>query len=277
MRSSWSTLPHQLRIAGIALLAAWVTVLSWSVLTAGFARVGIPLLMIGVVLSGGGALARWARLPAAAIVAAQVVLGALLVLGTTTGSPLPTPANVDAFLLALDGALESSRSYAAPVQLGVPPVHPLLLIGGTLIVILVDVIACTLRRAPVAGLVLLAAYTLPVAVTGETVSWWLFAAIAALFLTLVFLQHSDHVTSWGRSPDADRSSFSVRTGAIGNTAVALGAAAIALAVVVPAAVPTMSMSVFDGNGPGTREVEVQDPMVDLRRDLSRGQDIRCCG
>ena len=271
--SSWSTLPHQLRIAGIALLAAWVTVLSWSVLTAGFARVGIPLLMIGVVLSGGGALARWARLPAAAIVATQVVLGALLVLGTTTGSPLPTPGNVDAFLLALDGALESSRSYAAPVQLGVPPVHPLLLIGGTLIVLLVDVIACTLRRAPVAGLVLLAAYTLPVAVTGEAVSWWLFAAIAALFLTLVFLQHSDHVTSWGRSPEADRSSFSVRTGAIGNTAVALGAAAIALAVVVPAAVPTMSMSVFDGNGPGTREVEVQDPMVDLRRDLSRGQDI----
>mgnify|MGYP005990493543 CR=1 FL=1 len=273
MRSSWSTLPHQLRIAGIALLAAWVTVLSWSVLTAGFARVGIPLLMIGVVLSGGGALARWARLPAAVIVAAQVVLGALLVLGTTTGSPLPTPGNVDAFLLALDGALESSRSYAAPVQLGVPPVHPLLLIGGTLIVVLVDVIACTLRRAPVAGLVLLAAYTLPVAVTVEAVSWWLFAAIAALFLTLVFLQHSDHVTSWGRSPEADRSSFSVRTGAIGNTAVALGAAAIALAVVVPAAVPTMSMSVFDGNGPGTREVEVQDPMVDLRRDLSRGQDI----
>lgn len=271
--SSWSTLPHQLRIAGIALLAAWVTVLSWSVLTAGFARVGIPLLMIGVVLSGGGALARWARLPAAAIVATQAVLGALLVLGTTTGSPLPTPGNVDAFLLALDGALESSRSYAAPVQLGVPPVHPLLLIGGTLIVLLVDVIACTLRRAPVAGLVLLAAYTLPVAVTGEAVSWWLFAAIAALFLTLVFLQHSDHVTSWGRSPEADRSSFSVRTGAIGNTAVALGAAAIALAVVVPAAVPTMSMSVFDGNGPGTREVEVQDPMVDLRRDLSRGQDI----
>lgn len=271
--SSWSTLPHQLRIAGIALLAAWVTVLSWSVLTAGFARVGIPLLMIGVVLSGGGALARWARLPAAAIVAAQVVLGALLVLGTTTGSPLPTPGNVDAFLLALDGALESSRSYAAPVQLGVPPVHPLLLIGGTLIVLLVDVIACTLRRAPVAGLVLLAAYTLPVSVTGEAVSWWLFAAIAALFLTLVFLQHSDHVTSWGRSPEADRSSFSVRTGAIGNTAAALGAAAIALAVVVPAGVPTMSMSVFDGNGPGTREVEVQDPMVDLRRDLSRGQDI----
>ena len=273
MKASWSTLPQQLRVSGIALLAAWATVLSWRVLSEGFAEVGFPLLFIGVVVVGLGALARWSRFPVAAIVAVQLVLGALLVLGTTTGSPIPTPSNVDEFLAALDDALASARNYAAPVRLGVPPVHPLLLIGGTLVVILMDVIACTLRRAAVAGLVLLAAYTLPVAVTGEAVSWWLFIVIAGLYLTLVFLQHSDHVTSWGRSPDGERGSFSVRTGAIGNTALALGATAIALAVVVPAAVPTMSMSVFDGNGPGTREVEVKDPMVDLRRDLRRGEDI----
>jgi transglutaminase-like putative cysteine protease len=273
MRASWSNLPQQLRLAGIAMLAAWTTVLSWRVLTEGFAEVGFPLLFIGVVVGGAGALARWSRFPIAAIVTGQVVLGGLLVLGTTTGSPIPTPDNVDEFLAAIDAALESSRNYAAPVQAGVPPVHPLLLIGGTLVVVLVDVIACTLRRAPVAGLVLLTAYTLPVAVTGEAVSWWLFCVIAGLFLTLVFLQHSDHVTSWGRAPDGETGAFSVRTGAIGNTAIALGTAAIALAVVVPAAVPTMSVSVFDGNGPGTREVEVKDPMVDLRRDLSRGEDI----
>nr|WP_300045360.1 DUF3488 and transglutaminase-like domain-containing protein [uncultured Nocardioides sp.] len=273
MRASWSTLPHQLRIAGIALLASWTTVLSWRVLTEGFGEVAIPLLLIGVVLAGGGALARWSRLPGLAIVAGQLVLGGLLVLGTTTGSPIPTPSNVDTFMAALSDALETSRSYAAPVQSGVPPVHPLLLIGGTLVVLLVDLIACTMRRAPVAGLVLLAAYTLPVAVTGDAVSWWLFAVIAGLFLTLVFIQHSDHVTNWGRAPDGEKGSFSVRTGAIGNTALALGATAIALAVVVPVAVPTMSMSVFEGNGPGSREVEVQDPMVDLRRDLRRGEDI----
>lgn len=273
MKSSWSNLPHQLRVSGIALLAAWTTVLSWRGLTEGFPRVSIPLLFIGVVVAGLGAVARWSRLPVAAVVAGQLVLGALLVLGTTTGSPIPTPGNVDEFMASLRDALETSRSYAAPVEIGVPPVHPLLLIGGTLVVILMDVIACTLRRAPVAGLVLLAAYTLPVAVTGEAVSWWLFAVIAGLFLTLVFHQHSDHVTSWGRAADGDKGSFSVRTGAIGNTAIALGATAIALAVVVPAAVPTMSMSVFDGNGPGTREVEVKDPMIDLRRDLRRGEDI----
>lgn len=273
MTASWANLPQQLRLAGIALLASWATVLSWRVLTDGFSQVGIPLLFIGVVVAGLGAVARWSRLPLAAVIAGQLVLGGLLVLATTTGSPLPTPSNVDAFKAALDAALESSRSYAAPVRLGVPPVHPLLLVGGTLVVILVDVIACSLRRAPVAGLVLLAAYTLPVAVTGDAVSWWLFAIVSGLFLVLVFLQHSDHVTSWGRAADGEKGSFSVRTGAIGNTAIALGTAAIALAIVVPAAVPTMSMSVFDGNGPGTREVEVKDPMIDLRRDLSRGEDI----
>src|SRR5687767_13385642 len=152
VRGSWSNLPQQLRVAGIAMLAAWITVLSWRVLTANFAEVGMPLLFIGVVLAGLGALARWSRIHSAAIVAGQVVVGALLVLGTTTGSPLPTPDNVDAFMAALDAALESSRHYAAAVQAGVPPVHPLLLIGGTLVIVLVDVIACTLRRAPVAGL-----------------------------------------------------------------------------------------------------------------------------
>ncbi|MDT0185487.1 DUF3488 and transglutaminase-like domain-containing protein [Microbacterium sp. ARD31] len=273
MRASWSSLPHQLRVAGLALLAAWATVLSWRVLTEGFAEVGFPLLFIGLVLAGGGAVARWSRLPVLAILAGQLVVGGLLVLGTITGSPLPTPDNVDELLAALRDALETSRQYAAPVQAGVPPVHPLLLVGGTLVVVLVDFVACSLRRAPVAGLVLLAAYTLPVAVTGDAVSWWLFVAIAGLFLTLVFIQHSDHVTSWGRAPDGEKGSFSVRTGAIGNTALALGSAAIALAVVVPAAVPTMQMTVFDGNGPGTREVEVKDPMVDLRRDLRRGEDI----
>jgi transglutaminase-like putative cysteine protease len=255
------------------MLAAWTTVLSWRVLTEGFAEVGFPLLFIGVVVAGGGALARWTRLPALAILAGQLVLGALLVLGTTTGSPVPTPDNVDELLAALRDALHTARHYAAPVQAGVPPVHPLLLIGGTLVVVLVDFVACTLRRAPVAGLVLLAAYTLPVAVTGDAVSWWLFVVIAGLFLTLVFIQHSDHVTSWGRAPDGEKGSFSVRTGAIGNTALALGAASIALAVVLPAAVPTMRMTVFDGNGPGTREVEVKDPTLDLERNLSRGEDV----
>ena len=36
MSTPWSTLPHQLRMAGIAVLAGWTIVLSWRVLTEGF-------------------------------------------------------------------------------------------------------------------------------------------------------------------------------------------------------------------------------------------------
>ena len=38
-------------------------------------------------------------------------------------------------------------------------------------------------------------------------------------------------------------------------------------------VPTLDITLFDGNGPGARKIEVLDPMVDLRRDLTRGDDI----
>ena len=65
-------------------------------------RSAIPLLFIGVVLAGAGALARWSRLPALAIVAGQLVLGGLLVLGTTTGlAASRRPSNVDTFMAAL--------------------------------------------------------------------------------------------------------------------------------------------------------------------------------
>lgn len=266
-------LPHQLRVAVLALLAGWFTMLSWGVLTEDFAEVWVPLLLIGLVLGVGGALARWRRLSTALIVAGQVLVGALLVLGTTTGSLLPTPTTLEAFATAVSQAVESSRAYSAPVDAGVPPVHPLLLIGGVLVLLMVDFLACTLRWAPVAGLVLLAAYTLPVTVTGIAAPWWLFAVTAGLFLGMLFLQHSDHLASWGRSPAGEPGGFSVRTGAIGNTALALGSAAIALAVLVPMAVPTLEMSLFDGAGPGSREVQVKDPMVDLRRDLQRGEDV----
>ncbi len=273
MRAKWSTLPHQLRTSGITLLLSWTTVLAWSGLTDDFAEVSAPLLFIGLVVVGFGAVSRWGRLPAWVIIGSQIVIGSLLVLSTTTGSLIPSPANVDALVVALQDAVTTAQAFAAPIQSGVPSVHPLLLGGGAIIVILVDVITCTWRKAPIAGLVLLASYTIPVAVTGNGVSWWLFMAISALFLALLYIQHADHVAHWGRVPDAGNSSASIETGAIGNTAIALGSVAIVLAVIVPAAVPTMSVALFEGNGRGSREVRVNDPMVDLRRDLSRGEDV----
>ena len=128
MRASWSTLPHQLRIAGIALLAAWTTVLSWRVLTEDFGEVahpaaphrGRPRPVRAPWRAGAGS--RGSRSSPASSCSA-----ALLVLGTTTGSPIPTPSNVDTFMAALSrrardvAQLRRARAVRRPAGAPVAP------------------------------------------------------------------------------------------------------------------------------------------------------------
>ena len=100
--------------------------------------------------------------------------------------------------------------------------------------------------------------------------------ISAGFLAMLFVAHEEQVTRWGREVDdetADPTGFGVRTGAVRGSALTIGATATAMALALPLLVPTLDVTLFDGAGPGQREIEVADPMVDLRRDLSRGQDI----
>ena len=273
MTSDWGSLARHLRVAVLAATAGWVTLMSWRVLVVDYGKVAVPLVFVAVLVAGLGATARWRRWPMAVVVPLQAVLAVLFVTWVTTGSALPTPSNAGAMLAALEEAVASSRAYAAPVPLEAAPVHPLLLVGGAGVLVMMDLLVGTLRRAPASGLVLLTAYTVPVTVTGVGVSWWIFVIAAVLFLATVFVQHGDQLAAWGRSPEEDSSAFSVRTGAVASTATALGAAAIALGLVASVVVPTMKMALFEGPGPGTREVEVKNPVVDMRRDLSRGEDI----
>ncbi|WP_457205417.1 transglutaminase family protein [Nocardioides sp. P5_C9_2] len=264
---------------GLAALCAgttWFTLLSWRILTSDAASVTMPLFLLAIALAVGGATARTMRVPAAVIVLSQVAFSAVWLLFVVTSSVLPTGAALASFGDALSAGLESARLYEAPVPPNVPPVHALLLVGGTLTLLATDFLACTLRRVPLAGLVLLAAYSVPVSVTGEGPSWWTFVLISAGFLSMMFIAHEDQVTRWGREvgdEDADPTGFGARTGAVRGSAVTIGATATAMAIALPVLIPTLDVALFDGNGPGKREIEVADPMVDLRRDLSRGQDI----
>ena len=62
----------------------------------------------------------------------------------------------------------------------------------------VDVLACWLRRVPLAGLPLLAVYCVPISLLGDGVSWVVFLLAAAGFLLMMFLHESAHITRWGR-------------------------------------------------------------------------------
>jgi len=272
---------YTLGLAAVAAATAWFTLLSWRTFTSEAAKVTIPLFFIGALIAGIGGAARWLRLPSAVAVVVQIVVGAMCVLGSITGSVAPTPATISEFVTAFEDALASAQAYMAPIPSGVPPITVILLTGGVLTLIVIDLLAGALRRIPLAGLALLTVYSVPVSITGNGVSWLTFIAMSVGFLSMLYLVHAEQVARWGRGmggetggeDDADPSAFGVRTGAVRGSAIAIGATATTMALALPILVPTLNVTLFEGSGPGKRQIEVEDPMVDLRRDLSRGVDI----
>ncbi len=266
-----------LTLAGVAAGTTWVTLLSWRSLSVNSAEFTTPLFFIGALIAVIGALSRSVRLPALVILVAQLVVASICVLGTVTGSMAPTPANFAEFTTAFSDGLGSARLYVAPIPVGVPSITAILVTCGAATLVAVDLLAGTLKRIPLAGLVLLTSYSVPVAITGIGLSWWEFIVVAAGFLGLLYLAHGEQVSRWGRGmsdeEDPDPSGFGVRTGAIRGSALAIGATATTLALAVPILIPTLDVTLFDGSGPGERKIEVSDPMVDLRRDLTLGKDI----
>lgn len=269
-----------LLFAAVAAATTWVSMLSWrgfAVDSAGYLR---PLLVLAGVVAGTGAVARWYRLPGAVVLAAQVLVAVPIGCWLLTGSPLPVGAGYAELQQVFHDASSSANRYAPPVPNQVPPIDPLLVAGGLGCLLLVDLLACTLRRVPLAGLPLLAVYSIPVSMLETGLAWWVFAASAAGFLALLFLHESEQVARWGRPLGSDPTlsdpdAFTVRTGAARASAGAIGGVATALAIVVPLAIPTLDVHLFDigpGSG-GSDEINLQNPMVDLRRDLQRDRDV----
>lgn len=256
----------------------WVALLAW----AGFmelpGRWMAPMIALGATLVATGALARWWRAPSSVVVAAQLgvsFVGASLVI---TGSPLPLGSAWDRLVEEFQDAVDSANKFAPPVPDDVPGVDPILLVGGLAMMLLVDVLACTLRRVPLAGLPLLTIFSVPLSTLGSGPSWWVFVLTAAGFLTMLFIHEDEQVSRWGRSLDretgGDVEAFGVRTGAVRANAGAIGGVVTALAIVAPVLIPTLDINALDigpGSG-GSGDINIENPMVDLRRDLVRGED-----
>jgi hypothetical protein len=267
-------------LAAVAAATTWAAMLSWR----GFSRVPGeylgPLFVLALVVAATGTFARWSRWPAVAVVGSQLLVSGMVFSTMLSGSPVPLGGAWTRMVEVFSAASTSAERYAAPVPAHVAGVHPLVIAGGLACLLLVDLLACTLRRAPLAGLPLLTIYSVPVGMIGGGVTWWIFVLTAAGFLGLLFLQESEQVARWGRPLGvdpavADPSAFGVTTGAVRHTAGTVGTLATALAVVVPLLVPTLSLHWFDfGAGPGgDSDIVIENPMTDLRRDLARGVDL----
>lgn len=270
--------PAALALAAISAGTTWLAFFSWRGFTEQSTRFLAPLLVLALVIAVSGAALRWARLAGPLVVLVQVLLSGALASTMLSGSPIPVGQAWVRLVESLEGAVTSAQEYASPVPLGVDGVHPILVLGGLVCLLLVDLLACTLRRVPLAGLALLTVYSVPVSLLAGGVSWVVFGLTAAGFLAMLFLQVDEQLARWGRPLGSDEASdptgFGVRTGAIRASAGGVGALATALAIFVPLLIPTMNLNLLGGGtGDGDGDIVIQNPMADLRRDLTRGDDI----
>ena len=269
----------------LAALTTWVALWSW----AGFAERAsgflVPALGGCLLVAATGMLLRSARAVAPLVLLGQVAVVLLWfthrwAADAALGGWLPTPASVEQIGRVLAAGVRAAQIHAAPVPDTAPQIHPLLVVAAVATALIVDLVACGLRRVPVAGLPLLAVYTAPVSILPAGVPWWAFAAGAFGFLSLLADDQGRRLGGWGRpvgqSAFSDSLGTRVSTASVRASARRIGLTATGLAVVVPMLVPTLSSGLFAGAGPGGGgggDVRIENPMVDLRRDLARGRDV----
>ena len=248
----------------LGLIAAAATLLAATPLSSIFERwtwFGMCLIAV-LAVAGSAALSRALRAPVWAQLLAMV--GGLLIglawlfpSGAELLALVPTPGTFAHFadLLATTGT-EINR-HRAPV----PDSDPLLFVtvlGVAGVAVVVDLLAVTLRRPALAGLPMLAIYSVPVAVATEGVPPAPFVIGAAGYLWLICADNVDRVRRFGRRFTEDgRDVDTWQPSPLSSAGRRLSVLGVLVAVLLPAAVPGMTGGVLDrfgdgdgGDGPG---------------------------
>ena len=144
----------------------------------------------------------------------------------------------------------------------------LAVLGVGAIAMVVDLLAVALRAAAVAGLPLLLLFAVPAAVLPDGLGWWPFALGAAGWLGLLLTDGSDTVSHWGTPLRTGRGGVASDPG-LGRVGRRIGAAALGVAVFVPAFVPGLDGRLLGGNGSGggfgggSRSTTTYNPILEL--------------
>ena len=272
---------RDLPLAVVAAATTWVTMLSWRGFSSLWGQYLGPLLLVALIVAFGGVLFRSAPLPRRLALLLHILVVALVVWLMMGGSLIHPIHGAHHVANSLADAWTTSESFQPPVPASVPGIAPLMIPCGALSLLVVDLLACWLRRVSLAGLPLLAVYCVPISLLGSGVSWVVFVLAAAGFLLMMYLQEAAHITRWGRplgstASSVDPQGFGVNTGASKTSASAVGGVALVLAVILPAFIPTLhldGLGLFGPGGSGGDGVKVINPTIDLRRDLSLGKNI----
>ncbi|WP_406097808.1 DUF3488 and DUF4129 domain-containing transglutaminase family protein [Streptomyces sp. NBC_01013] len=240
---------------------------------------------------GVGALGRRVPLPRLLTVAVQaMVMVVLLTVAFAREEALagflPGPQSVQRIADLLTVGADDVGRYAipAPATAGIR----LMLVGGVLLVgLAVDALAVTFRSAAPAGLPLLALYSVAAGLSDGGADWLWFLLAACGYLLLLLAEGRDRLSQWGRvfagaSTPRDGSSG---IGASGGRALApvragrrIGALALGIALVVPAALPALDGGLLAGTGGGNGKgsgggtISAVNPLVSLQNNLNQPEN-----
>ncbi|GIE37066.1 transglutaminase [Actinoplanes italicus] len=168
---------------------------------------------------------------------------------------IPTPDTLSHFADLVRQAGEDTRSYGVPV----PDRDGLLFVavlGVGSVVIVVDLLTAVFRRPALAGLPMLAIYSIPVAVYLDSVPAIPFVIGAAGFLWLLVADNVDRVRRFGRRFTGDGRDVDVwEPSPLAAAGRRIGVVGVLVAVVVPLGVPTVTGGLLtqltqSNSGPG---------------------------
>lgn len=273
----------------LPLTAALATILSSICLGSTFLTGAwfFPAVFAVLVTIGGAELARRLSAPRSTVplAGAAALLVYLVLLYARDAAYFWILPNHDA-LVQLKDLVQSGRRdisrFAAPIAVS-PGIELMATAGIGLVALAVDTFAVTMRRAALAGLPMLVLYSVPTSVAPDGVGWLAFALGGVGYLALLLAEARERVSRWGRpmrysAPTANWRP-GVETAPLAQVGRRVGAAALGLAIVVPAVLPDFDASTLGfstggfGNGQGSgRKVNVVNPILDLGKDLRRGRN-----
>ncbi|MFD8787575.1 DUF3488 and DUF4129 domain-containing transglutaminase family protein [Kitasatospora sp. NPDC059599] len=220
---------------------------------------------------------RWTVPVAQLLVLLLLMLVGFAGAGGVLGGLVPGPSSMRVLDQVFSSGLDDIQQYAIPA----PPTAGLRLIlvsAVGLIAVAVDTIAVTYRRSALAGLPLLALYSIGNGLAGDHGSWFWFAVAAAGYLLLLFAEGQDRVSRWGRVFRGSARG-TVGSGTVSPGGRQVGVLALAVAILLPVVLPHWSSGLLDpasggtaGKGVGGSVATSLDPMVSLEAAITRPTD-----
>jgi transglutaminase-like putative cysteine protease len=275
----------------ITVFAGLATVLGSLSLLPVFSSTGwLPrvVLIVGAIAATSALLQRVRALTAAIPLALALVWAAVVTaLYAHTVAPLgfiPGPAALRQLHAIMSSGFTDTTQLAAPVEV-TRGLSLLTTAGVGLVAVVVETLASGLRRPAVAGLPLLAIFTVSAATISNGVGWVPFVFAASGYLALLLAEGRDRVSRWGRPVRASRGAAARKQSTRGKAATAeltqigrrVGFAAISIAVLAPVIIPGLHSGWFGNhhtNGVGGFTSDPHSgsasisPIVSIRQELN---------